>query len=197
LDAVAQVSVSVAEAIEQQNIATREIARNVAESGEAVQRITGLMAAVSREAHTSGSQAEAVRVQASAVSDDVVMLRTTMVQTVRTATTEADRRIERRAEVDWGCSVSVDGDRPIAARVLDISLVGAAIDAGAGHGVREGQHGVLVLTQGGNGRAKFEVRAVDASGRLGLRFVDGGVDKAFEASVRRIYAEQDGVRKAG
>jgi len=27
--------------------------------------------------------------------------------------------------------------------------------------------------------------------------VDGGVDKAFEASVRRIYAEQDGVRKAG
>ena len=109
LDAVAQVSVSVAEAIEQQNLATREIARNVAESGEAVQRITGLMAAVSREAQTSGSHAEAVRSHAGAVADDVVTLRTTMVQTVRTATTEADRRMEPRVDVDLACTISVDG----------------------------------------------------------------------------------------
>src|SRR5208282_6891811 len=44
LDAVAQVSISVAAAIEQQTATTREIARNVGESGEAVQRIMQLMA---------------------------------------------------------------------------------------------------------------------------------------------------------
>ena len=53
LDTVAEVSVSVAAAIEQQTAATHEIARNVAESGEAMQRITGLMAEVSREANSA------------------------------------------------------------------------------------------------------------------------------------------------
>ena len=50
-------SVSVAAAIEQQTAATREIARNIAESGEAVLRINGLMSEVSHEAGASGEQA--------------------------------------------------------------------------------------------------------------------------------------------
>jgi hypothetical protein len=195
---VAQVSVSVAAAIEQQTAATQEIARNVAESGEAVQQITELMAGVSREANTSGEQAKLLRAHAGAVADDVVALRTTMVQTVRTATTEADRRMEPRVEVDVACSISLDGAAaPLAARLLDVSLQGAAIDAGTLHGVREGQRGVLVLTQSGEGRAKFEVRAVDGSGRLGLRFLEGEVDQAFEASVRRLFDQQALGRKAG
>nr|WP_294503189.1 methyl-accepting chemotaxis protein [uncultured Rhodopila sp.] len=187
LDAVAQVSVAVAAAVEQQTAATQEIARNVAESGEAVQQITELMAGVSREAGHSGEQAKLLREHAGAVADDVAALRTAMVQTVRTASTEADRRIQPRVEVDVACSVSLDGGlTPLAVRLLDISLVGAAIDAGRDHGVSEGRLGSLTLTGAGNGRAKFEVRAVDASGRLGLRFLDGGIEPAFEAAVRRM-----------
>ncbi len=187
LDAVAQVSIAVAAAIEQQTAATQEIARNVAESGEAVQQITELMAGVSREADTSGKQAELLRTHAGAVADDVAALRTTMVQTVRTASTEADRRMEPRVEVDVACSVSLDGrGAPLAARLLDISLLGAAIDAGPGHGVADGQQGSLALTGAGNGRAKFEVRSAEASGRLGLRFADDGLEPAFEAAVRRM-----------
>ncbi len=198
LDAVAQVSVAVAAAIEQQTAATQEIARNVAESGEAVQQITELMAGVSREANTSGEQAKLLRAHAGAVADDVVALRTTMVQTVRTATTEADRRMEPRVEVDVACSISLDdAGVPLPARLLDVSLQGAAIDAGTLHGASEGQQGVLMLTQAGEGRAKFEVRAVDGSGRLGLRFLEGEVDHAFEASVRRLFDRQALGKKAG
>jgi methyl-accepting chemotaxis protein/aerotaxis receptor len=198
LDAVAQVSVAVATAIDQQTAATREIARNVAESGEAVRQITELMAGVSREAGNSGEQAKLLRAHAGAVADDVVALRTTMVQTVRTATTEADRRMEPRAEVDIACSVSLgEGGGAVAARLLDISLQGAAIDAGAGHGARQGQQGILVLTQAGGGRARFEVRGTDASGRLGLRFLEGEVDPAFEASVRRMFDQQAQAKMVG
>ena len=108
LDTVAQVSVSVAAAIEEQTATTHEIARNVAESSEAVQRIVGLMAEVSREATSAGEQAQQLRRNAGTVADDVAALRTVVVRTVRTATVEADRRMEPRVPVDVGCSVDLD-----------------------------------------------------------------------------------------
>jgi len=49
-----------------------------------------------------------------------------------------------------------------------------------------GQHGSLVLTQAGGGRARFEVRTVEAFGRLHVRFRDGEAEPAFEAAVRTL-----------
>jgi hypothetical protein len=198
LDAVARVSVSVAAAIEQQTAATREIARNVAESGEAVQRITELMAGVSREAGTSGTQAENLRSHAGAVADDVVALRKAVVHTVRTATKEADRRVEPRAGIDIGCSFRPgEGGSAIAARLLDISMQGAAIDAGAGHGAFQGQRGCLALTEAGNVRAECEVASAEPSGRVRLRFVDGEMEPGFAAAVRRMLDRAGTVKLAG
>jgi hypothetical protein len=197
LDSVAQVAVSVAAAIEEQTAATSEIARNVAESGEAVYRITELMAEVSREASASGGQAGQLRDNAGAVADDVVALRAALIRTIRTATVEADRRLEPRIQVDLPCSVSLGNNAaPVAAHLNDISLHGAAIDVEGGGGVPVGQHGSLVLTQAGGGRARFEVRTVEAFGRLHVRFRDGEAEPAFEAAVRTLVESGSVPRKA-
>jgi methyl-accepting chemotaxis protein/aerotaxis receptor len=190
LDTVAQGAVSMAAAIEQQTAATQEIARNVAESGEAVMRITELMAAVSREANVTGEQADQLRGNAGAVAEDVVALRSTLIHTVRTATVEANRRSEPRFPVELACSVKLDGSTaPFMARMHDISLHGAAIDLDRGTVVTVGQHGSLGLTQAGNGRAGFVVRAVEPSGRVHVRLIDHEIDAAFRAAQQPLVAE--------
>ena len=191
LDTVAEVSLSVAAAIEQQTVATNEIARNVAESGQAVLRITGLMAEVSRQARSSGEKAEQLRGNASAVANDVADLRTSLVRTVRTASAEANRRQEARVAVDIGCSLTLDGragDLP--GRIRDISRHGASIDRRDTSFIRIGDGGDMVLTEAGNGRTRFAIQAVDPSGRLHVRFLDGAADRAFAAAVDRLMAAE-------
>ncbi len=183
---------SVAAAIDQQTAATHEIARNVAESGDAVLRITALMAEVSREAVTTGDQAGQLRGNAGAVADDVVALQTALVHTVRTATVEADRRLEAAGDRSTspvrdrsGCGSARDPGR-----LRDISMHGATIDIGNADGISIGQHGSLVLTHAGDVRAQFEVRSSrDAPGRLHVQFLDGqtrsGVQRGDHATDRR------------
>ena len=187
LDAVAEVSVSVASSIERQTAATREIARNVAESGEAVLRINELVTEVSREAGTTGQRAGQLRDNASAVADDVAALRTALVRTVRTATTEADRRLAPRVAVDAACSVRFGrGGASIPGRLRDVSTDGATIHIDPAHSASTGQSGVLVLTQSGGVAAQFEVRSSEAPGRLHVRFTAEVVDPAFAAAVSRL-----------
>jgi hypothetical protein len=177
----------VAAAIEQQTAATNEIARNVAESGEAVQRITGLMRDVSKEASTSGEQVGQLRGNASAVVDDVMALRTALVRTVRTASREADRRLERRVAVDFACVIDLDaGGTPIAGQLRDLSAHGAFIDIDAAIMPLAGQLGTLTLAHAGQTRARFEIRSVEASGALHIQFLDGKMDPAFAAEVTRL-----------
>jgi PAS domain S-box-containing protein len=189
LDAMAQLSMSVAAAVEEQANATGEIARNVMENGEAVQRITGLMAEVSKEALTTGQQAGHLRGNADAVTDDIVALRTALVRTVRTATIEADRRLKSRVAVDMACSVSLDGGRgPLSGRLRDISAEGAFFGIDAAQAVAVGWTGSLGLTQAGNARAHFEVRSIEGPGQLHVQFVEGKTDPAFAAAVTRLIA---------
>ena len=194
LDTVAQVSMSVAAAIEQQTAATSEIARNVTASSEAVQRIVGLMADVSREANSTGDQAQQLRRNAGAVADDVAALRTVVVRTVRTATVDADRRMEARVAVEVGCSVDLDsGGGSMAGKVTDVSMHGATIDLGVTMTVPPGTDGTLVLTRAGNGRSRITVRSSEDNGRIHVRFADSGADAAFEAAVRRLVQESQRV----
>jgi methyl-accepting chemotaxis protein len=187
LDTVAEVSVSVAAAIEQQTAATHEIARNVAESGEAMLRITGLMSEVSREAVSAGEQAGQLLGNAGAVADDVASLRTALIRTVRTATTEADRRLETRVAVDVACSVTLNASgATIGGRLLDVSTRGATIEIPSVDRVATGDLGRVVLSQSGNAQAQFEVRSTVSPGQLHVRFVDGKVDAAFGATVARL-----------
>jgi methyl-accepting chemotaxis protein/aerotaxis receptor len=195
LDTVAEVSISVAAAIEQQTAATHEIARNIAEGGEAMQRITELMTDASREASATGEQASQLRADANAVADDVVALRGALVRTVRTATVEADRRLERRVDVDEACEVSLDGGRgSLPGRLRDISGHGATCEIDAAEPVTVGQIGRLSLasghdTHGHRAGARFEVRSIDGAGRLHVMFRQDGVDPAFTAAVAHMLKD--------
>jgi methyl-accepting chemotaxis protein/aerotaxis receptor len=187
LDTVAEVSVAVAAAIDQQTAATHEIARNVAESGEAMQRITDLMAEVSREANSAGEQAGQLLGNAGAVADDVIALRAALIRTVRTATIEADRRLEPRVAVDAACSVSLNaGGAQISGRLRDLSTKGATIEIATVEGIPAGKLGQIILPNAGQARARFEVRSTVLPGQLHVRFVDGTVDPAFATAVTRL-----------
>jgi aerotaxis receptor len=191
LNTVAEVSISVAAAIEQQTAATHEIARNVAESGDAMQRITRLMADVSQEASATGEQAGQLRGNANAVAEDVLALRTTLVRTVRTATVEADRRLEPRADVDVACEVRLDGGRgSLPGRLRDVSNHGATCEIDAAELVTPGQFGRLSLRSDNQAGAQFEVRSVDGTGRLHVRFQDGKMDPVFAAAVARMLKDE-------
>jgi PAS domain S-box-containing protein len=186
LDTVSSVSVSVAAAIEQQTSATQEIARNVTESSEAVLRITQLMADIAKEASTTGDQANQLRDNANAVADDVADLRTALVRTVRTATAEADRRMEVRVEVDVACSVRLGQATPYRGRLRDLSAHGATIETETLADAQAGQRGSVTLPTEGGVTAEFDVRVRDNNGLLHVRFVDGRMEPAFAAAVSRL-----------
>jgi aerotaxis receptor len=182
LDDVAHVSVSVAAAIEEQNAATQEIARNVAESGSAVQEVTVRIAEVSGEVKTTGDQATQLRSTSGKVAGDIAVLRGALVRTVRTATTEADRRLETRAGIQEPCTVRFGADATsVAGTVCDISHGGAAIVI-AGDGGAAGAVGTLSLDRHGATQVQFAIRTVDAGGRIHIAFTakDAGFERALE-----------------
>ena len=193
LDEVAQVAVSVAAAIEEQTAATQEIARNVAESGAAVQEVTQRIADVSGEAQydrRTGGQAA----RESAVAGDIALLRGALVRTVRTATTEADRRLEPGTVLDEPCSVAFGAETKRFAGVLrDISHGGAAI-ALTNAGDATGEHGTVMLERRGGAPDSFDVRTTDAEGRLHVRFTK--LEPAFEQTLDSLLAAPRAARRA-
>ena len=194
LDEVAQVAVSVAAAIEEQNAATKEIARNITESGSAVQEVTTRIAEVSAEARTTGEQAAQLRATSDQVAGDIAVLRGTLVRTVRTATVEADRRIEVRAVLDDPCTLTFGSDvRRMSGTLSDVSHGGAAIKLSDG-GEAAGEHGTVVLERRGGVRARFDVRSTDAEGLLHVRFVKP--EPAFEKALETLLAAPRVARRA-
>jgi aerotaxis receptor len=187
LDSVAEVSISVAAAIEQQTAATNAIARNVAESGEAMLRITELMAEVSREASSTGEQAGHLRGNAAAVADDVVALRVALVRTVRTATTEADRRSEARVMVAEACSISLQvGAALIPGRLIEVSSKGGTVQIEPANDIPVGHTGTLVLTRAANARTQFEIRSIAPPGHLHVRFQEDQANPEFTKAISRM-----------
>jgi aerotaxis receptor len=194
LDDVAQVAVSVAAAIEEQNAATKEIARNVTESGAAVQEVTSRIAEVSGEARTTGEQAVKLRATSSKVASDIAVLRGALVHTVRTATAEADRRLEPRTVVEEPCSVTFgDATKRYAGMLSDISHGGAAI-ALSNVDDATGEHGVIMLERRAGARASFDVRTRDADGRLHVQFTK--LEPAFEQALDNLLAAPPAKRRA-
>ena len=194
LDDVAQVAVSVAAAIEEQNSATQEIARNVAESGSAVQEVTSRIGEVSGEAKTTGEQATLLRSTSGKVAGDIAVLRSALVRTVRTATAEADRRLEARAKIQEACTVSFGADAArIAGTVCDLSHGGAAVIAAGGNAV-VGASETLGLDRHGVAQAGFEVRAIDTGGRIHLTFT--GKDAGFERALEKLIGGEREARRA-
>ncbi len=186
LDEVARVALSVATAVEQQTAATQEIARNVAESGSAVQEVTNRIAEVSNEAAATGQQAARLRVDSGAVADEIATLRGALIRTIRTATADADRRLDRRVALDEPCTVILDADHSeIAGTLSDVSADGAALTAGP-CSAAFGQEGTLELNRHSGGRARFVIRAVDSDGKLHVQFDAATMPPVFKAAIHSL-----------
>ena len=177
---------SVAAAIEQQTVATHEIARNVAESGAAVQEVTSRIAEVSNEAAATGQQAGQLRVASGQVAEEIATLRGALVRTIRTATADADRRFGQRVAVSEPCTVILDMDRAeIAGTVCDASPGGAAIRTDPCR-AGPGEAGTLVLQHRNGVRTRFSIRAIAPDGQLHVQFEEGTLSDGFRAAIEAV-----------
>ena len=189
LGEVARISITVAAAVDQQTAATQEIARNIAESGAAVQAVTQRIADVSSEAAAVGQQSGRLRDDAGGVAEDITALRGALVRTVRTATADADRRMEARVPASEDCTLLVGAARtPVAGTLCDVSVHGAAVSVGSGTHSLSG-HATLVLDRRGGAQSGAVVRGTGAEGRVHLEFDKVGVDPKFTAAIAMVMGE--------
>ena len=113
-------------------------------------------------------------------------------KTVRTATAEADRRLETRAGIQERCTVTI-GTRRTTGTICDLSHGGAAIIV-AGDGGAVGDSGSLALDRHGGAQARFDIRAVDAGGRMHVAF--SARDAAFERALETLVPAAREARRA-
>jgi methyl-accepting chemotaxis protein len=121
---------SIAGAVEQQEAATAEIARNVAVTASAAGEMTGRIGEVSGEAIDTGRQAAEVRDNTIALNGAMEDLRHSVIRVVRTSSVEVDRRRSRRVATDLAARVVIAGRDAGAGRVADISEGGARVRGG-------------------------------------------------------------------
>jgi methyl-accepting chemotaxis protein len=87
---------SVAAAVEEQDAATKEIARNVNQSADAAREVTDRIILVAEEARRSGAEAGSVTSLLAAMAAQVGELGSVLNRVVRTAAPEVDRRQQPR-----------------------------------------------------------------------------------------------------
>jgi methyl-accepting chemotaxis protein len=179
---------SIAAAVEEQGAATAEIARNVTETASAVNEMSGRNTEVSEEAKQAGRYADAVLENAKGLNSAVQELRQTMVRTVRTSTSEVDRRLTARLPLNLSCRVEANGRSWADCRFTDISETGARV-AGLS-GISVGARGML-RPEGTSAGLSFIVKSVNGEA-AGIAF---DLDSAGEAAVRSILDRID-VRRA-
>jgi methyl-accepting chemotaxis protein len=178
---------SIAAAVEQQGAATAEIARNVTETAGAAHAMNARTAEVSEEAGNTGRHAAEVRDNATGLNEAIAELRHSVIHTVRTSTTEVDRRTDRRWDVDVPCRLTVGGET-YPARVADLSDSGAHVRGAPA--LQPGGRGILDIDAVGI-PLPFSVRHQD-DGSLHLAFA---LDTATAARFNGI-AEQMARRRA-
>ena len=123
---VEEIAGSVAAAVEQQDAATREIARNVQESSKAAKEVSERIVEVAAEAKSSGEQAHLVEAMLGTMSENVSELEHALSRVVRTATPDVDRRTSVRIKITAHGSLAVGGvESPF--DLANISEGGAAL----------------------------------------------------------------------
>jgi len=128
INEMSQVSAAVAAAVEQQASATQEIARNVAQTAAAAEEVSRRIAEVSAEALHTGTQATSLQGGTNAIAATIAALNGSIVRAIRSATDDADRRLQTRHAIARPCTVALDGGTRHPAILVDISRGGARID---------------------------------------------------------------------
>lgn len=127
IQSVESVSTSIADAIEEQNATTLEISRTVEETSVAAHEVAAQISSVSREAVETGRRASDIRDGSVDIARKVDDLRTMLVRVIRTSTSDVDRRLSSRLELQRRGTLASAG-RTQDVRVQDISLGGARLD---------------------------------------------------------------------
>ncbi|MBK1839854.1 HAMP domain-containing protein [Azospirillum sp. YIM B02556] len=123
---VEAVSATVAAAIEEQEAATGEIARNVVQTSTAAQEVATRIAAVLQEATATGERAGEVNVLSAHVATSIEQLRRVLIEAIRTATPEVNRRAAPRYPLHRPGRLIVGG-RDLPATVDNASEGGAQL----------------------------------------------------------------------
>ena len=193
IEEIAQVSTGIAAAMEEQSAATQEIVRNVTHNNASVQVVTQRISDVSRDASTSRESAETIRDGTASVAESINELRTAIVKTIRTATADADRRMQKRVSVDEACTLVVQGVRH-EARIVDISSGGARLKLS--ETIASGCKASLILGRdGGDCSVVVEAIAARNDGSLGVAFDTAAMSASFSRSLARLIGN-DAARAA-
>ncbi|WP_374313979.1 methyl-accepting chemotaxis protein [Dongia sp.] len=118
---------SIAGAIEEQAAATAEISRNISETATATGTVTEQMIDVSAQADDAQKRALEVSGLSDKIQQVVKDLQGAVVRSIRTVTSEVDRRADDRLQGPLRARLHLDG-KSIEASVLNISRGGAAIE---------------------------------------------------------------------
>jgi methyl-accepting chemotaxis protein len=161
------ISTMIAAAVEQQGVATQEIARNVAATAQAADTMHDHIARVSAEARITGEHAVDVGGNAASLAVAVADFKLAVVRAIRTSTSEVDRREYPRYDLHMDCRFDTDATGAFAARLDNVSEGGAGL-TGSAKGLTAGARGVLSL-DGLTARLPATVHRVDNAG-IGLIF---------------------------
>ena len=121
------IATAIAVAIEAQNRATAQIAHSVTLTAAAAQQMSGRTDEVSAEAKDTGQHAIEVLQISTALNQAMDALKHAVVRVVRTSTSDADRRLSMRHQVDVPCNLTLSGGGTHTARVANISTGGALL----------------------------------------------------------------------
>ncbi|RJF84675.1 HAMP domain-containing protein [Azospirillum cavernae] len=187
---VETVSTTIAAAIEEQEAATGEIARNVVQTSNAAQEVAFRIADVSSEATATGERATEVNALSGAVAASIDQLRRVLIQAIRTATPEVNRRQFARYPINRPGRVQIGG-RDLAVTIDNASEGGAQISglpAEAIAGLSVGQSTRLSLS-GIDVAVPATIRSVNPNGRLHITFsIHDHDQKRFVEQFERMVA---------
>ena len=180
---------AIAASVEEQGIATAEIARNMSHTATAAGEMNARNQTVSVEADDTGRHAAELRDNTVMVNTTVGNLGQSVIRSVRDSTTGADRRVNIRYDVDVPCRITLPGQGTQAGRLIDVSESGASVVPT--HRLSVGDHGALDLDSFGQSISFVVLDAQDGVLRVAFE-----LDAAAAQQFRPIPARLAGRRAA-
>jgi methyl-accepting chemotaxis protein len=119
-------SASLAEAVGQQDAATREIAQSIAGSTQASREVNERITEVSTDAREAGTRAQSTQQETAALAESTEALTRQVVSILRTSVPEVDRREHPRRPYNANATLTIGG-RQQTVRVVDISTGGVGL----------------------------------------------------------------------
>jgi methyl-accepting chemotaxis protein len=121
---------AIAAAVSQQGAATDEISRNVQESAQCTGAVSDSLGAVRDDADETRAAAGGLLGSATDLSGKAALLRSEVEEFLEAMGQASDRRLYPRLELVRAITLTAAGGAPVAGRLLNLSLTGAAVRPG-------------------------------------------------------------------